>query len=58
MDARYDTGRLLLEDSYNSLGVLLNGYELGKLITVPRGNRELITVFNGKQDATYYLSFS
>ena len=39
MDARDAVGRLYLEDSYNSLGVLLNGYQPGETITVPEKDR-------------------
>ena len=58
MDATAAVGRVYLEDSYNSLGVLLNEYQPGKTITVPQGDRRFITVFNGKEDGVYYLTFS
>ena len=61
VDATNGVARVAFTD-VDSLGVLYNGYEIGTQITVPEGEVQEITIFNG-QEATYgtlafQLSFS
>ena len=61
VDATNGVARVAFTD-VDSLGVLYNGYEIGTQITVPEGESQEITIFNG-QEASYgtlafQLSFS
>ena len=51
VDATNGVARVAFTD-VDSLGVLYNGYEIGTQITVPEGEIQEITIFNG-QEASY-----
>ena len=51
VDASAAVARVLFSDSPD-LGVLMNQYKVGDVITVPEGHMQEITVFNGKKTST------
>ena len=60
IDASAAVARVIFDDVTN-LGVLFNGYEIGKAITIPQGEKQSITVYNGNQldiPLAFQLSFS
>jgi len=56
VDATAAVSRVIFEDSTGSLGVLVNGYRVGDVITVPEGNTRNVTIYNG--DRGGYLRFT
>ena len=47
IDATAGVARVLFTDA-SDLGVLVNGYKIGDVFTVPEGEMQEITVYNGK----------
>ena len=59
IDATEAVARVAFRDTVQ-LGVLYNRYELGNFITIPEGEKQTITIYNGKEKGpiAYFLSFS
>jgi len=51
VDATGGVARVLFSDA-SELGVLFNEYKIGDVITVPEGEIQEITVYNGKKIGT------
>ena len=48
IDATQEVARVLIKEG-NELGVLFNQYKMNEWITIPKGNIQEITVYNGKE---------
>ena len=59
VDASNAVARVLFSDS-DELGVLINEYKVGDVITIPEGEKQEITVYNGKDESSlaFELGFS
>ena len=59
IDATAALARVIFDDTTN-LGVLFNGYVIGQPITIPEGEIQEITVYNGNiaQPVSFVQSFS
>ena len=59
IDAQDAVARVSFQDTVE-LGVLFNRYSIGETITIPKGQKQTITVYNGKMKGpiAYTLTFS
>jgi len=51
IDATQGVARVLFSDA-SELGVLFNEYQIGDVLTIPEGEIQEITVYNGKEVGT------
>ena len=59
IDATSAVGRVVFDDTTN-LGVEVDGYQIGDVISVKAGNKETIRVYNGNEAGplTFLIAFS